>query len=90
MLLQGEEWQKFRQLVQQDMMKPKSALYYIKDIEDISMELVARLGECRDIEGVTTVGPLLQQYALEAIGCVFLGSRLGALQGSEVGWTTEQ
>ena len=27
---QGEEWAKFRQAVQQDMMRPSSALYYIR------------------------------------------------------------
>ena len=30
---QGEEWRAFRSLVQEDMMRPSSALYYIKDIQ---------------------------------------------------------
>ena len=35
-LLLGEEWYKFRQAVQQDMMRVSSAMLYINSIQDIS------------------------------------------------------
>merc|ERR1712142_271101 len=35
----GEDWFDFRQKVQQDMMRPKSALYYTSDMEEIATEL---------------------------------------------------
>ena len=38
-LSQGETWFKFRQAVQKDMMCPSGTLRYIKDIEDIALDL---------------------------------------------------
>ena len=38
-LFQGETWHKFRQAVQKDMMCPSGTLRYIKDIEDIALDL---------------------------------------------------
>lgn len=79
---QGEDWRAFRQLVQQDMMRPGSALYYLQHIEAIARELSDRAAAGRDAAGETSVGVLCQEFGLEAIGQVFLGCRLGSLQGS--------
>ena len=34
-----EDWYTVRSQVQQDMMRPKSALYYISDLEKIAMDV---------------------------------------------------
>ena len=48
----GEEWYQVRTLVQQDMMRPKSALYYISDLEDIATELTNKIGSQRNTQGM--------------------------------------
>ena len=37
---EGEKWHEIRSRVQQDMMRPKSATFYLDKIQDISDELV--------------------------------------------------
>ena len=44
-LFQGETWHKFRQAVQKDMMCPSGTLRYIKDIEDIALDLTEVIEE---------------------------------------------
>ena len=78
----GEEWYQIRTLVQQDMMRPKSALYYISDLEDIATELVDKIGSLKNTDGIVEPMELVQAYALEAVGCIFMGTRLGALKGT--------
>jgi len=78
-----EDWYTVRHQVQQDMMRPKSALYYIDEMEDIANELTNKIAESKgkDGKGIRDIHPLVQEYALEAVGCVFLNARLGALKG---------
>ena len=40
LLSSGEEWYKNRIALQQDMMRAKSAVYYIKDCEDVAVDLI--------------------------------------------------
>ena len=65
------------------MMRPKSAFYYIEELEDIAQELAEKIGTERgpDGDGIKDIHPMLQAYALEAVGCIFLDSRLGAIKG---------
>ena len=79
-----EDWYTVRHQVQQDMMRPKSALYYIDEMEDIANELTNKIAESKgkDGKGIRDIHPLVQEYALEAVGCVFLNARLGALKGN--------
>ncbi len=37
---EGEEWLKIRQLVQQDMMRPKSAHFYISGVKKLADDFV--------------------------------------------------
>ena len=78
-----EDWYSVRHQVQQDMMRPKSALYYVDEMEDIAVELADKIAELKgkDGEGIEDIHPIIQEYALEAVGCVFLNARLGALKG---------
>ena len=82
----SEDWYTVRHQVQQDMMRPKSALYYIEEMEDIAVELTNKIANLKgeDGEGIKDIHPFIQEYALEAVGCVFLNARLGALKGMYV------
>ena len=77
----NEEWYNVRHLVQQDMMRPKSALYFISDIETIASELVDKIMKIKDEDGMLEPSEVLREFAAESIGSVFLGTRLGALHG---------
>jgi len=75
----GEKWYEVRSKVQQDMLRPKSALYYIDDITKASddfLDLVSREGQDNTIEDIT---PLVYRWALEAVGAIFLNTRIGCL-----------
>ena len=62
-------------------MRPKSALFYIDDLADIVDELIAKLMADCNAQGETqNVAAACAQYGLEAIGKMFLGSNLGAIQ----------
>ena len=75
-LSQGEEWHKNRSAVQQDMMRPKSAMQYISDIEKITEELLDLMREKRDHNHNLDVHPLLKLWSLESIASIFLAKRL--------------
>jgi len=79
----SEDWYDVRSKVQQDMMRPKSALYYIDEMENIAKELADKIQNIKDEDGMLEPSEVLHEYALEAVGCVFMGTRLGALK--EVG-----
>ena len=80
----SEEWYSVRSKVQQDMMRPKSALYYIAEMEEIAKELSEKIETLVGPDGgVLDPHRVVQEFALEAVGCVFLGARLGALKGTE-------
>eukprot|EP00092_Neocalanus_flemingeri_P107293 GFUD01137705.1.p1 GENE.GFUD01137705.1~~GFUD01137705.1.p1 ORF type:complete len:508 (-),score=128.83 GFUD01137705.1:562-2085(-) len=76
-----EDWYEVRHKVQQDMMRPKSALYYLSEMEEIAIELADKIQEVKGNDGMLDPYALVQEYALEAVGCVFMGARLGALKG---------
>jgi len=79
----SEDWYTVRHQVQQDMMRPKSALYYIDDLDDITGDLAERVSAEKSLDGgsIEDMYPILQAYALEAVGSIFLGARLGAIKG---------
>jgi len=82
----NEDWYQVRHKVQQDMMRPKSALYYITELEEIAVELTMKIEKLiSSTEGVLEPQKVLQEYALEAVGCVFMGARLGTMTGLKDG-----
>ena len=83
LMAQGEEWYRFRKAVQQDMMRPKSALYYIKDIETVAVEFTDKVLAGRDKKGEIDIGTPCKEFSLDAISLIFLGGKIGALAGSE-------
>merc|ERR1719186_1561382 len=66
-------------------MRPKSALYYIPEMEEIAGELVKKINMVKDKVDLLDPSEVLHEYAAEAVGSVFMGARLGALQGMEDG-----
>ena len=64
------------------MMRPKSALYYIEDLEKIALDVTELIEKESDSSGSLDVIKMCQKYSLEAVAFVFLGSRLGALAGT--------
>ena len=77
----NQDWYDVRHKVQQDMMRPKSALYYISEMEEIALELTDKIQKSKAADKMLDPFDLVQEYALEAVGCVFMGARLGALKG---------
>ena len=63
------------------MMRPKSAMFYISTIEQISNELADKIEKSldseREIEDLTKT---VYFWALEAISAIFLDTRLGCLE----------
>ena len=74
-ICQGEEWHTNRSAVQQDMMRAKSAMYYIPDIEQITKELLDVLEAKKDNSCSLDVYPLLKLWSFESIACIFLAKR---------------
>ena len=61
-------------------MKPKSALFYISDIEEVAVEFVDKVADSRNKDGEVEVNTMLNEFALDAVGVFALGTRLGSLQ----------
>ena len=63
------------------MMRPKSALYYTKEMEEIAHEVADIIERDMDTDNCYEINSICQKYALETVAYVFLGSRLGTLAG---------
>ena len=62
-------------------MRPKSALYYIEDLERIALDVTELIEKESDPSGQLDIIKMCQKYSLEAVAYIFLGSRLGTLSG---------
>ena len=80
-----EDWYETRSLVQQDMMRPKSALYYTEELDEISRDVVNIIKRDRDAEQCFEINKICQEYALESVAYIFLGSRLDTMNGGADG-----
>ena len=63
------------------MMRPKSAMYYTKEMDEIAREVVDIIERDSDNDQCYEINKICQQYALETVAYIFLGSRLGTLSG---------
>ena len=62
-------------------MRPQSALFYIDELNETTEELCAKIVENLDANGESTnINGTLQQFALEALGIMFIGTKLGCLK----------
>ena len=79
-LEEGEEWQQIRSLVQQDMMRVKSAMFYIDELQKVGADFCDYLQtNVLDENGVTPDNFLqtLYDYGLEGISVVAVDTRIG-------------
>ena len=81
----GKEWHRVRSLVQQDMMRPKSALFYIDDLSQLMDDLIIKIDGMLDHNKEADITESMSEFALDAVGIMFIGSNLGVLKGSEYG-----
>ena len=76
---EGEKWHNMRSKVQQDMMRPQSALYYTERLQEVADDFVKYVEMNRTID-MTNHGDFindLQDLALEHITAIALDTRLG-------------
>ena len=72
----GKEWGDIRTAVNQDLMRPASASYYLDDIINITEDLQKLVEANMDGENVVhDLTPFLFRYAMEAVTAVFLDTR---------------
>jgi len=77
----GEDWYTVRSKVQQDMLRPKSAMFYLDSIENISDELVDVFDRKMDESGeVDDIAKYIYRWSLESIASIFLDAKLGCLK----------
>merc|ERR1711962_402601 len=77
----GEDWYEVRSKVQQDMMRPKSALFYIDGVTQVSDDLLELIESKLDGAGYLDDATIyVYRWALDAVGAIFLDSRLGCLE----------
>jgi len=67
-------------------MRPKSALFYIDDLSELMDHFIAKVESLLDDDRkIKDLARPLHEFALDAIGIMFIGSKLHVLQGSEYG-----
>jgi len=79
-----EKWQTIRSKTQQDMMRPKSALFYTSGIQETAHELTNYIRTKVDAEGKYPVDflPDLYTWAFESIALVALDYKLNAFNSN--------
>ena len=69
-----------RNKVHQDMLRPKSAMFYIDTVEEISSDFLFKIETALDKKSeVDDFTKLLHFWSLETISAIFLNTRLGCL-----------
>ena len=77
----NEKWHDTRSKVQQDLMRPKSAHYYMHEIDNISEEFMKFIRKTRstDEKIMKNSLPELYRFTLESICYIALDTRLGCM-----------
>jgi hypothetical protein len=77
-----EKWHDIRSKVQQDLMRPKSAHYYMDEIDNISEEFMNFIRKTRstDEKIITNSLPELYRFTFESICYIALDTRLGCMK----------
>ncbi len=78
----GEKWHQVRSMVQQDLMRPKSALFYLEEIQNISNEFMdfLRMQRSKEDKVIRNALPEIYRFTFEAISFIALDTRLGCLK----------
>jgi cytochrome P450 len=77
----GENWHNVRSKVQQDLMRPKSALFYADEIQNVADDFVDFIRATRTQEDklIENFLPEAYRYAFESICYIALDARIGCL-----------
>ena len=77
----GAKWHAMRSQVQKDMLRPKSAFFYIDPLQEISKEFVNMLASMRNSQQELPENVLdyLKRWALESVSRILFDARVGAL-----------
>ena len=78
---EGEKWHETRFKVQQDLMRPKSALYYLNEIDAVAHDFVSLIRKLRSKEDQTIENFLttIYRFTFESICTIALEQRIGSL-----------
>ena len=77
----GEKWHEARFKVQQDLMRPKAALYYLNEIDAVAHDFVSLIRKLRSKEDQTIENflPTIYRFTFESICTIALEQRIGSL-----------
>ncbi len=85
LLEEGERWKAVRSAVQQDLMRPKSALYYLDDLQDVADDFVQHVRRKTNPETRINEGDLLKDlhmWGFESVSLAALDTRMGLLKAN--------
>ena len=77
---EGPKWLEVRRKIQQDMMRPKSAMFYVNDTQRVAKDFVQYVRRIRDEKMVNSNEDFLDsfhKYAFEAISLIAINTRMG-------------
>ena len=66
-------------------MRPKSAIFYIQDLSAIMEDVIEKIECTKDESNSIDISYIVHEYTLEALAVIFIGTKLGVLQGSTYG-----
>ena len=77
----NEKWHDIRSKTQQDLMRPKSAHFYLKEIQEVSDEFMDFIRSQRSPDRIIKdCLPEIYRYTLESISLIALDTRLGCMK----------
>ena len=79
----GEKWQNIRSKVQQDLMRPKSAMFYLEEIQNVTQDFIKLIEEKRSANENNVIEnflPEIYRYTLESICVIAIEQRIGCLK----------
>ena len=65
------------------MLRPDSAAQYVSEVEKIALEVVDKITETKNTDGSLEITSLMKHFATDAISTIFIGSKIGAIEGTE-------
>ena len=65
------------------MLRPDGAAQYVPGVEKIAEEVVDKIAKTKNSDGELEISPLMQHFATDAISIIFIGSKIGAIEGTE-------
>ncbi|XP_067890578.1 cytochrome P450 27C1 [Heterodontus francisci] len=81
---EGEEWLKMRNVLKQQLLKPKDVAMFSEGVTDVIADLIKRMKYVKVQEGasetITDVNNLFFKFAMESVATILFETRLGCLE----------